>query len=234
MPKPKRGGRRGSGGFKKFKSKKLDEYEYEDDDGKTAKFFKENSNSDQLISEMTRDERNDFRQWTQGHFMFGQQHKGFDNMSEYEQDMTRTFDKYLDQATLDKGIEVSRMATAELVLGKGRTKGSLEELRLMEGQIVTSKGAMSTAAASEGLQIGWSKKKDVEYHITIPGGTKGAGMWIGDHRINGWGDQQREFMVNRDTSFRVGKTTYDKKRGVYKVNLEYIGLQDHDYGTQGR
>ncbi len=239
MPKKGRGSRRGSGktsgGIHKFTSKKAYGFAYEDDDGATDRFFQSNSNYDRLISEMDYDERSAFRRWTEGHFMGGQQYGGFDNMSETDQERTRIYDKYLDQATLAQGIEVSRIATAELVLGKGRTRGSLEELRLMEGKTVISRGSMSTAAAPEGLEIGSSRRaKNVEYHITIPGGTKGAGMWVGDNRINGWGDDQREFMVNRDTMFRVGKTTYDKGRDLYKVNLEYIGRQEHDYGTRGR
>ena len=72
---------------------------------------------------------------------------------------------------------------------------------------------MSFGAASQGLTIGDSSKK-VEYKLRIPPGSKGAGMWIGDKRINGWGAEQREFMSNRDSVFKVGKTTYDKRRGV--------------------
>lgn len=197
-------------------------------------FFKEHSNVDELISSMDADDRWAFKSmWTPGHFMDGQQYKGFDKMSLEEQRATRIFDKYLDQATLDRDIVVTRRTTAELVLGKGRKTATLEELQAMRGRLVTSKGSMSTGAAKEGLTIG-SSSKNVEYKIHIAGGTKGAGMWIGDRRINGWGPDQREYMTNRDSVYAVGRTRYDKKRDIYVVNMYYVGREPHDYGKRGK
>lgn len=205
-------------------------------DGKTGKeqvdFFTKNSNFDELVSGMSRDERDAFRDWCRGRFMSGQQYQGWDKMSERDKEYTRIYDKILDQATLDKDIVVTRRATAELALGKGHTRGTLEELQAARGSLVTSKGSMSTGAAKEGLTIGSSK--NVEYKIHIAAGTKGAGMWIGDSRINGWGPEQREFMTNRDSVFAVGRTRYDKKRDVYVVNMYYVGREKHDYGKAGK
>ena len=59
-------------------------------------------------------------------------------------------------------------------------------------------------------------------------------MWVGDHRVNGWGPEQREFMTNRDIIVSVGKTTYDSGSGKYTVNLYYMGREKHDYGKSGR
>ena len=198
-------------------------------------FFAENSNSDELITNMDSEERSAFKQgWTPGRFMRGQQYMGFDKMTDQEQQWTRIYDKILDRATLKEGIVVTRRASAELILGKGHTRASsLEELKALRGKLVTSKGNMSTGAAKEGLTIGDSGK-NVEYRIHIAGGTKGAGMWIGDSRINGWGSEQREFMTNRDSVYAVGRTSYDKRRDIYVVNMYYVGREPHDYGKRGK
>lgn len=209
-------------------------YDHEGRYGKEQEeFFKAHSNVDELIRSMSSDDIWAFkRMWTPGHFMDGQQYRGFDNMTADEQRATRIFDKYLDQATLDRDIVVTRRATAELVMGAGKKRATLEELKAMRGSIVTSKGSMSTGAAKEGLTIGSSK--NVEYKIHIAAGTKGAGMWIGDNRINGWGPEQREYMTNRDSVYAVGRTRYDKKRDVYVVNMYYVGREKHDYGKAGK
>lgn len=197
-------------------------------------FFREHSNVDELIRSMSSEEVDAFKDmWAPGWFMDGQQYRGWDSMSSREQMATRIFDKYLDQATLDRDIVVTRRATAELVMGAGKKFATLEELKAMRGSLVTSKGSMSTGAAKEGLTIG-SSSKNIEYKIHIAAGTKGAGMWIGDSRINGWGPEQREFMTNRDSVYAVGRTSYDRKRDVYVVNMYYVGREKHDYGRAGK
>ena len=223
-----------SGPFKKFATTTEDEWDYAGDGDDTIDFFKKNSNYSELIDEMDEDEREAFEAWCSGIMMGGTQYLGWDGMGVEAQKLTRTYDKYLDRATLDTSVELRRLATPELVLGAGHKNATLEELKAMKGRIVTSKGNMSTAAASEGLGIGSDSSKPVEYAFKIPAGSTGAGMWIGDSRINGWRAKQREFMMNRDTSFMVGKTTYDKKRGKYIVEMEYVGLGEHDYGSSGK
>lgn len=227
-----------SGGFKSFSDTAVSGWSYDDDDrdgSEQVKFFKDNSNFDELIQSMNHDQRDAFRSWATGCFMDGEQYEGWDNMGSRSKRLTQTYDDILDQTTLKKGVELTRRSDAQLVLGAGHRSPSLEALRAMEGEVITSKGSMSFGAASEGLTIGDSGKK-VEYKLRIPGGvnSKGAGMWIGDKRINGWGPEQREFMTNRDISLKVGKTTYNKNRGIYTVEIEYLGVMDHDYGTSGR
>lgn len=154
-------------------------------------------------------------------------------MTGSEQRRTQIYDDILDQSVLNKGVVLTRSSTAELVFGGGHTKASLDDFQAAEGSIITSKGSMSFGAASQGLSIG-SYGKTVEYSLKIPGGSKGAGMWVGDTRVNGWGADQREFMTNRDSVFRVGKTTYNKERRTYSVELEWMGHTAHDYGSSGR
>ena len=116
-------------------------------------------------------------------------------MSGLEQQLTRVYDKYLDQSVINAGVEVRRLGSAELLLGSGRSLArSIEELKALEGRDIFAKGSMSFGAAAEGLYIGGDSRKNVEYKLRIPGGSKGAGMWIGDSRINGWGPEQREFL----------------------------------------
>lgn len=228
------GGGRGGSTVHKFPDKHSGTHEYEDDYGATEAFFKQHSNSDELISSMDDEEIQAFERWTEGYFMSGQQYRGWDSMSDREKQFTEIYDKYLDQAVLNEGVEVVRLSTAELILGSGHRRVSdISEVESMKGRIITSKGSMSAGAAAEGLTIGDSSK-NVEYHIQIPKGTKGAGMWVGDSRINYWGSRQREFMVNRDTAFKVGDVYHDTARHKYVVTLKYMGLQEHDYGVSGK
>ena len=197
----------------------------------TEKWFEKNSSTSTQIEQMTEDERFAFRSWSHGMFMSGQQYKAFSDMSRQEQDYTRIFDKYLDNSELKEGIITYRRAGYELINNGSRRAISIDKLKGMVGDIVTSKGSMSTAAASSGLWGMGGSAKPVEYVFRIPAG-KGAGMWIGDKRINSWGSEQREYMTNRDASFRIvsvkensGSTT----RGSVQVVLEYIGHSKHDY-----
>jgi hypothetical protein len=196
-------------------------------------FFNANSNYDDLIKGMSPDELDDFNSWMSGHFMGGERWNGWDNMSKDTQDAIRNFDNVLDKSTISKGIELTRLSDAQLLFGAGKKKASLEELQAMEGKTITSAGHMSFAAAKQGLTIGDSGK-NIEYKLKIPGGSKGPGMWIGDKRIGGWGAEQREFMTNRDIGIKVGKTTYNKSRGVYEVELFNDGRMPHDYGKKGK
>lgn len=223
----------GSGGFKTFSDEASGGWTYYGDGSEQVDFFNQNSNYDELVSGMDYDQERAFLRWASGHFMDGQQYQGWDNMDDYDKKLTQIYDDILDQATLTKGVVLTRRSDAQLVLGAGNTVPTLEALQAAEGSIVTNKASMSFGAAKQGLTIGDNSKK-VEYKLSIPGGTKGSGMWIGDDRINHWGPQQREFMTNRDVVLKVGKTTYDKSRGIYTVNIEYVGRQAHDYGTTGR
>lgn len=225
----------GGGAFTSFSDKAEDGWNYEGDGKAQVDFFMNNSNVDELIKGMSPDERKAFRSWASGMFMYGQQYNGWDNMDDDEKRTTQRYDDILDRATLNKGVVLTRASTAELLFGAGNRTASLSQLQAAEGSIVTSKGSMSFGAASEGLAISYRKdSKPIEYKLKIPGGTTGAGMWIGDRRINGWGADQREFMTNRDVAYRVGKTKYDSSRKVYTVELEYAGRMAHDYGTSGR
>jgi len=221
-----------------FEDEPQTSYIYKGDGQAQADFFSENSNFNELIESMSAREQLDFSDvWVPGYFMFGDQYRGFENMRYDLQRATRTFDKYLDQSVLRRSVVVHRLATAELVLGAGNKVGTLEELQAMKGKTVISIGNMSTGAGKHGLGIGSTTStkggystKSCEYRITIPGGSKGAGMWIGDKRINSsFGRAQREFMMNRDIRLTVGNTTYDSKRDCYVVELTYAGRLPHNY-----
>jgi len=225
------------GTYKEFTDRpsRTSEFEYQGDGRETVRWFDDNSNYDELIRSMNNDDHGAFRSWMNGYWMSGRMYQGYDNLSSGEQAMVRSYDKILDQSVVREAFTVRRLATAELVLGAGnRNVTSLEQLQAMRGQIVTSKGNMSTAAASRGLGIGSASRKSVEYVMKFPAGSKGAGMWIGDRRIGGWGAKQREFMTNRDINFRVGNTTYNSRTGKYEVELIFDGRNEHDYGRRGR
>lgn len=229
--------------YHEFEDTTTQTHEYDQDDGyDEQEWFADNSNYDELIETLDVDDRRHFRDWTRGRFMHGQQYDGFENMNEYDQNCTRTYDKTLDESVTDEGIVLSRRSTAEL-LGISRLKiPTADELKRMKGKLIVSKANMSTAAAKDGLVIGSdSVNKPIEYKIHIPGGAKGAGMWIGDEKISTWGPKQREYMTNRDTLFIIGdtgtktSTVYDwlgnkEKVKVHVVHLYYLGRLPHDYG----
>lgn len=205
---------------------------YEGDGKAQEEFFKANSNSYELINEIAGNEQDalDFSDWAAGIFMHGQQYDGWDSMTQVEQRRTRTYDKYLDRSVLKKGVVVARNADAQLILGKGNKEADFEAIKKMQGRTITSAGNMSFSAASTGLNVGGHPP--ITYKLKIKGGTKGAGMWIGDDRVNiPFGNTQREFMVNRNSAFKVGKATQDKN-GHITVELEYQCGLEHDYGKK--
>lgn len=193
----------------------------------TEDWFKEHSSAYDQIEAMDSEERAAFHAWTRGDFMDGAQYRGWEAMDSYQREQTRIFDRILDRSVLKEGIITYRRGTFELINNGSRSSLSLEQINAMKGQIITSKGSMSTAAASSGLW-GMGGSKPVEYEFKIPPGT-GAGMWVGDTRINGWGSEQREFMTNRDSTWRVDGARYDSNKGVNVVTLTYMGHEKHSY-----
>lgn len=223
----------GGGGFHEFKDKAASSDTYQGDGKEAEQFFMNTTNVDILIDNMSPEERDAFQSWATGDFMDGSQYRGWDKMHPSKREMTQIYDDILDQATLERGVVLTRRSDAQLVMGAGVRHASAGDFKGMEGQLITSKGSMSFGAASQGLTIG-DAGKTVEYKLKIPGGTVGSGMWIGDSRINGWGSRQREFMTNRDAVFKVGKSSFDSARGITTVELTYMGHTEHDYGTSGR
>lgn len=213
--------------YKVFRDRPSGTHEYVGSGADVVNFFEAQSNFREIIQSMSATERRDFFNWSQGQFM-GSNKSDWNGLSPWEQSMLKTFDKFLDKSTLNTGVVVRRLASFSLVNNGSRAVPSTDALVKMEGNLVNVGMPLSTSAASAGLSIG-ARGKNVEYVIHIPAGSKGAGMWIGDNHINGWGSRQREFMVNRDTIFRQGKTTYNESRGVYEVELHYVGRTKHKY-----
>ena len=215
-------------GFRVFRDRARDGYSFEGSGNDVEKFFRSKSNMEQIIKSLSYDDQSAFRSWAIGMFM-GSNKANFGSLSPMEQAMLKTYDRVLDKSELYEGIVVRRLASFSLVNQGSRSVPSESALAKMNGQLVNVTMPLSTSAAAQGLTIGASSK-NVEYVIHIPSGSKGAGMWIGDYRINSeWGPKQREFMVNRDTIFKQGKTTYNQKRGVYEVELFYVGRTKHKY-----
>lgn len=221
--------------YKEFESSPSDSHNYEYDSGRTALWFKNNSNIEDLYPQIQGDRQVEraFEDWGYGHFMYGQQYGGFSKMTSEDQKRTRIYDKILDKARLDQPIVVHRRATAELLLGKNNTWASEEDIKnaIEKGEPIIQKANMSTGAGNAGLTIG--SRKQIDYEIRIPKG-KGYGMWIGDSRVNGWGDKQREFMTNRDLVLKpvgyrkvLGGTGGSKP--MYVVIMQVVGRMKHDY-----
>ena len=225
-----------AGSFHEFPDRHKGGWEYEGDGRDAVKFFKKNSNFDELISGMDHETRNAFRSWSSGWFMSGEQWGGWDSMPREARRLTKLYDGVLDRSEISEGFTVTRLSTPELLFGKGhRDRPRLEDIQAMKGKDINVVGNMSTGAAQEGLALcSTTRGNPIEYYIKIPAGSKVAGMWIGDRRINGWEHKQREFMTNRDIVLTVGNATYDSRRKKFVVELIYKGRNEHDYGRSGK
>ena len=220
--------------YASFPDEPLDDFDYKEDGSEQVEWFRENSNVEELIDGMSNGEKRAFSRWAEGMFMWGQQYDGWDNLGHDEKLYTQTYDDILDKSVISKGVSVVRLTTAEIFFGKGHSCADYDELAALEGQTILSKGNLATAAANKGLTVG-QHTKEHEIRINIPAGSKGAGMWIGDERVNmRYGARQREFLMNRDVLLKVGKTTWDESRNVLITELTYVGRTPHDYGTSGR
>lgn len=195
-------------------------------------FFLRYSNVDKLISDMTEDQKAAFKIWTDGDLSTSSVLNDWNALDDLDRNVFRNLDSVLDKATLNKGIEVVSFSNPQILLEKGQ---SISQLKNMEGKDVTIRSYMSFSAANSGLHIGRensSEEKQVEYRMEIPGGkiSTGAGMWVGDSRINRWNNTQREFLTNRDISVHVSKVFYDVSKDKYVVTLKYLTRLPHDYG----
>ena len=214
------------GDYIKFTDRASDGWNYHGTGADVQSFFKKQSNLEDVIKSLSSDDIHAFGMWAIGQFM-GSNKAEWNSLSSREQHMLKTYDKILDKSVLHEGIVVRRLASFSLVNNGSRSIPT--DFASMEGNLINVRMPLSSSAAAEGLTIG-ARGKNVEYVMHIPAGSKGAGMWIGDYRINSeWGPKQREFMINRDTVFRQGKTTYNSARGVYEVELYYVGRTKHKY-----
>ena len=235
-----------SGESKVFDTKATGSHTYEDRGIKdTSRWFDQNSNNQELYSEIAGDSEiaGAFRTWASGHFMAGQQYGEFSDMIVRDQRLTRIYDSILDRSVIRKAFEVHRSATPELLLGKGVTRLDGDALMAMVGKTVITRGNMSTGAASEGLTIGRDYAKTIDYVYKFPDNTTGAGLYIGTPKVNpSWKGEQREFMTNRDLSFDVTnvRRLTERERADYRARtgetapyfqavLEYKGRLDHNY-----
>ena len=202
-------------------------WEYSGDGRDVIEFFKKYSNHYDIINNLTYQEQRAFQKWTAGHLMDSRQWQEWSRISPDLQRTIMDIARKLDAARIDRGIVVVRGGSAQL-LGLSHRVSDISQLQALKGEIKTSSGLMSWGAAKEGLLIG-DTSKNVEYRLRIPEGTKGSGMWIGDSKIHGWGAAQREYITNRDISVRVGDSHYDRRRGKFIVELEYVGKKKHPW-----
>lgn len=222
------------GVYKTFSDTPINGWAYDFNNLEASDWFNAHTNVRRLLDRLTESDLDAFGAWTRGDFMGGQQYAGWDKMSKEMKEYTQRFDQVLDRSEIKEGVTVVRLTTAEFLMGAGHKTATMKELQALEGKLVVSKGNMSTAAAAQGLTIG-SEDKHHEFRFHIPAGSFGAGMWIGEEKISPlWGPLQHEFMMNRDTTFRVGKTSYDKSRDVYVTDVTFIGRMKHDYGKSGK
>lgn len=217
-------------------------HEYPDDNGKTARDVLAISNNDKLIRQITNDyiAQKAFDDWAMGRLM-GASREDYQDLSQSRQNIIKSLDKYIDKSELYQGIQVHSLGGASILTGQGRWVVP-QNLDAYVGNTIKFKTQISTAVAADGLSIGKDvgigRGKNVDYVFNVPPG-KGTGMWIGDTRINGWGDRQREFILNRDTVRKVTgykKVTYKETDGwdshnreIWQVQLEYVGRERHKY-----
>ena len=228
----------GAGEVKTFPDVADSGWEFYGNGEEQKRFFSENSNMEQLIGEMDESDKEAFIRWSNGYLMGAlYRENAYDNLTKSEKNAVSRMDDVLDKARVDKPVELVRLAGAEFMSGDMRTDSlmgglSLGDLKKYEGSTIQCPSFLSSSAASQGLSIGFSR--NVEYHIRVKAGTVGAGMYIGDKRINDWSNKQREFLFNRDSFYKVRNVKYDNLWEKYVVTIDYVGHGKHDYGTTGK
>lgn len=204
-------------------------HQYDGDGADTIEFFKSNSNYRDLIGQMSINDIEAFESWSEGYFMSSDRWiSSFSQLGPIDQRYIKTFDTYIDQSRLTTGIVVSRSDGPQLLGFDRYAQLNDTDMQALVGTNLSVRGNMSFAAASEGLTIG-NSSKNIEYKLNIPKGTVGAGMYIGDDDINGWGAAQREFLTNRDIVVRVKSIKSNKTSSGYIVELDYVGREKHRY-----
>lgn len=202
-----------------FDTPDFDESSMSKDAKEVRQFFRDNTDYEDWINGFTVADRHALRSWASGYFMDGSHYdKPLEKLYSHDKEVLQRIYDQIDKVTIKQPFVTYRKAGYELL---GKTNLSLQEIKAMEGEEVGTLGGMSTSAATHGLDIG--RTKPVEYEFHFPGGSKGAGAYIGDRRINpDWGAGQREFMTRGEIKFRVGKAT-EQSDGTIKVEMHYVG-----------
>lgn len=228
----------GSKGFQQFSSEAQHSLAYKSDNRKTDSWFKEHTNVDSVLDDLSDAEYLAFYHWTHGDFEHGEQYSPFNEMPSKHQSDTKIFDEFIDKSTLDTGILVHRRSTPELLFGKDKKLVTEDDLKSIIGKNILSPANLSTSAASEGLQIGLAPDvnhpyyKQIEYAIRVPAG-RGNGIYLNTKRGSLQVEDQREFMLRRDVvlkpvSYQVlGDGAHGRPQ--YKVVLELVKKNPHKY-----
>lgn len=197
-----------------------------------VRYFGDNSNIEQLIPLMSNAERNDWDRWARGAFM-GSATYYYALLDQYQQQMLKTYDKYIDKSSFNEDIAVRTLAGYSILTGSRSVPSDAEWANIVN-QPIKLDMPMSSAAAAHGLTIG-SSGKNVEYVWHIPKNVKGVAMPLVDGRINReWKERQREVIMGRDNYWKPTKRNFNKKRGVWEIHMSYIGKDKHDYSTKLR
>lgn len=198
-----------------------------------VQYFKDNSNIEQLLPLLNSTESVYFENWAAGWFMSSMgrgssSQRKYSDLDPASQKMLRTYDKYIDKSEFHEGIVVRTLGGYSPVTGNRGVPSDAEWAKIV-GNPVKLNMPMSAAAAAHGLTIG-QKGKNVEYVWHIPPNTKGVAMPLVDRRVNpDWQERQREVMMNRDVYWRPGNRTFNKSRGVWEIQMYYVGKDKHDY-----
>lgn len=199
----------------------------DEDHKKVIDWFAEHSNNQDIFNNLSPEDGSLIWDWISGIFMNGSL---YPDSSFYDEQSHAHINSILDQSTLDTGITVRRRAATELLFGAHERRRDIvgSDLADLRGGIIMNEAPMSTAAAGSGLTIGGSlRSKPIEYVFHIPGGVKGAGLYIGDPKINeAFGPYQREFIINSNAMWMVGNS-HKNDNGVWEVEMYYLGQRPH-------
>ena len=229
-----------------FSDKAIGSHDFDEKEGKrTEKWFADNSNFGELMKDLDPVHYDAFEFWARGSFMRGQLYDGFDSLSLRERDYATALDEVLDASRIRPAFTVTRLTDWKFFSEGKNIALTPQEINSRVGELIPIKSYMATSAAADGLTIGDSTKP-VMLKIHIPPNSIGAGMWIGNYSINGWGNKQREFLTNRDSVYKLGKTARTEKisiptgrrgsfvtKDVTVVDVYFVGHTEDDYGKYG-
>ena len=127
--------------------------------------------------------------------------------SDYQQAKIKDLDAALAKGVLKEPVTVYRGSTADL-LGGRKTVADIQEL---VGATIKDKGYVSTS-----ISKGKTFHGEVGYKIVVPSG-KGRGAYVGNiSNIPG----ENEFLLKRNSSFKVMGVVYSKSLGKPVVTLQ--------------
>ena len=197
---------------------------YADDGGASDRWMMDNTNAQDVYNSMSYSDKELLRKWIRGDLM-GSPGTSYHDLYDTDRQIVDVVDKMSSKFVPGEDFAVRSLSGWALITGNSHQ--APQDINAIVGNQYITELPASSAFASEGLTIGHSGKP-VEYVFKIPKNAKSVGVWIGNSQVNSsFGDEQREFIINRQTMWSVSGVKFNNKRNIYEVTMKYIGSVKH-------